>query len=131
MEKDRFDEIVGKIQWKKLCRLTRNVEIGCKILHRECLDQAEINEFVEEAVRRFENLMDAMGESLYQVPPRLGYIGDDTLSDGIWAIVAYGSEAYDKVMSRPAAFWSYFRNATEIMRSEGFCYILNEVSDNE
>ena len=47
MEKERFDEIVGKIQWKKLCRLPGNVEIGCKILHRECLDQAEINEFVE------------------------------------------------------------------------------------
>lgn len=130
MEKERFDQIVGKIQWKKLCRLSDNVEIGCKILHRECSD-TEINEFVDEAVTRFENLLDAMGDSLYQVPPRFGHIGDDTLSDGIWAIVAYGSEAYDKVISKPSAFWSYFRNAVEMMQSESFGYIINEVSENE
>ena len=129
MTNERFEQIIAALQWKRLIRLPRKIEIGRKIIERECKDETELQEFIDEAERRFSDLYEAMGDSLYNYPPRFGYLGDDTIIDGLWGIIPLGWNAYQKVLQKPESLWSFYKDARQIMATESFAYIIHDESE--
>ena len=129
MEKQRFEQIIEALNWKKLVRLPEKVEIGRRILRHECADETELQEFRDMAYERFANLIDAMGDTLYRYPARFVCLGDDTIIDGLWGIIPLGWNAYQKVLQKPASFWSFYKDARQMMATESFAYIIHDESE--
>jgi hypothetical protein len=59
------------------------------------------------------------------------WIGNDTMNDGLWHIVGKGKSTYDKVMRNPDEFWIVFGNVYEMMATESYCYIFQELDSSK
>jgi len=55
------------------------------------------------------------------------WIGNDTMSDGLWHIIGKGKSTYDKVMKNPDYFWKVFGSVENMAATECFSYIFLEL----
>ena len=134
MTKKRFWEIVRKIHWSRYWKFDKN----CKICHQRMLEactQDELKVFEDMARNIRSKLEERITEHYRTISngkfdimcpegfTRTGYIGDNTLNDGLWHIVGKGKFTYDKVMKNPDEFWKVFGNVYMMMDTECFGYI--------
>lgn len=135
MNKEEFWKIVEKINWSHTYWRRQGVEI-CKDRYMKlCHTQQMRNEFGEILGELFEDLQTRIesyyeeitnGQYSYLMPDKFspnGYIGDDTLNDGLHHIIGKGKKTYDSVMKNPDTFWKNFGDVYHMMRTESFWYV--------
>lgn len=134
MTEERFWTLVYKSGWHRFWKYDRNVEI-CRRRLLEALSEGELDEFAEMVTDKMGELQERItsyyrevsgGEFDYLMPEGFspnGYIGDDTLSDGLYHIVGRGKTYYNQVMKNPDKFWTNFKDVYEMMMSESFVYV--------
>lgn len=134
MTEERFWTLVYKSGWYRFWKYNRNVEI-CRRRLLEALSEGELDEFAEMVTDKMGELQERItsyyrevsgGEFDYLMPEGFspnGYIGDDTLSDGLYHIVGRGKTYYNQVMKNPDKFWTNFKDVYEMMMSESFIYV--------
>ena len=124
MTEKRFWEIVRKINWSRYWKFEKNCDICRQRMLRACT-QDELKEFEDIASDMCSKLEERITDYYQTVSngkfdimcPKgfapHGYIGDNTLNDGLWHIVGKGKSVYDKVMKNPDEFWIVFGNVME------------------
>ena len=135
MTDERFWSLVRKSKWYKYWRSEKNAEICRKFLD-EALAEGELEEFsemisdkkeaLEERITSYYRKMSG-GEFDYLMPDGFspnGYLGDDTISDGLFHIVGSGKTCYNKVMKNPDKLWENFHDVYDMMSSECFFYVV-------
>lgn len=137
MTEKRFWEIVRKINWSRYWKFEKNCEIYRQRMLRACT-QDELKEF-EDMADMYSKLEECLtehyrtisnGEYDYMCPEGftpIGCIGDNTMSDGLWHIVDKGKTTNDKVMKNPDEFWKVFGNVYNMVITECFCFIFQEL----
>lgn len=134
MTEKRFWEIVRKINWSRYWKFDKNCEI-CRQRMLEACTEDELKEFEDMASamrskleERFKDYYRTIsnGEYDYLFPEGFAnnyWIGNDTMSDGLWHIVGKGKSIYEKVMKNPNEFLGIFGNVYNMMDTECFSYI--------
>ena len=137
MTKKRFWEIVRKINWSRYWKFEKNCDICRQRMLRVCT-QDELKEFEDIASDMCSKLEERITDYYQTVSngkfdimcPKgfapHGYIGDNTLNDGLWHIVGKGKSVYDKVMKNPDEFWKVFGNVYRMVATECFQFIFFE-----
>ena len=135
MTKKRFWEIVRKINWSRYWKFDKNCEICRQRMLKACT-QDELKEFedmasimrskLEERIKAYYRII-SNGVHDYMCPEGFAnWIGNDTMSDGLWHIVGKGKSTYEKVMKNPDEFWGVFGNVYSMIDTECFSYIFHE-----
>lgn len=138
MTEKRFWEIVRKINWSRYWKFDKNCEI-CRQRMLEACTEDELKEF-EDTAGEFCNKLEeritghyrtiSNGEFNYLCPEGFAdnnWIGNDTMSDGLWHIIGKGKSTYDKVMKNPDYFWKVFGSVENMAATECFSYIFLEL----
>ena len=138
MKEKRFWEIIRRINWSHYWKFKKNCEI-CRQSMLEVCTQDELKEFEDMARDKHSKLEERLteyyrtisnGEYDYMCPEGFAnnnWIGNDTMSDGLWHIIGKGKSIYHKVMKNPDEFWKVFGDGYKMMDTECFCYIFQEI----
>ena len=138
MTEKRFWEIVRKINWSRYWKFDNNCEI-CRQRMLEACTEDELKEFEDKSGEFCNKLEERItghyrtisnGEFNYLCPEGFAdnnWIGNDTMSDGLWHIIGKGKSTYDKVMKNPDCFWKVFGSIEKMVATECFCYIFLEL----
>jgi len=138
MTKKKFWEIINKINWSHYWKFDKDCVI-CRQRMLEVCTQDELKEFEDMARNMCSKLEERITEHYPTISnekfiimfpkgfTRTGYIGDDTMNDGLWHVIGKGKPTYDKVMKNPGEFWKVFGSVSGMMETEGFCYIFQEI----